>query len=367
MQIPFYSFKRQIFHLKEELLKEFNIIFNCNEYEPELLNYVAELERSFANYCDVSFGVGTDSGTGALQLSLLASGVKIGDEVITTPNTYIATALAISNIGAKPVFVDINPDTFNIDPYQIEGRINEKTKAIIPVYLYGQSSDMDPILNIAKKDNLVVIEDACQAHGSTYNNKKVGSMGHIGCFSFYSSKNLSGFGNGGMIVSNNKKIIDIVKNLRDPESNTLRLLQSRRTPAYLDSIQAAIIKIKLKYLDKWNQERREIAKLYTESLSNIVKTPIEGKNVFHTYHSYVIRTDKRDELKDFLGKNGIRTSIEYSPSIHLTKTFSPLGYKLGDHPEAEKAEKEILSLPIYPELNRDELNHIINTIRKFFV
>jgi dTDP-4-amino-4,6-dideoxygalactose transaminase len=170
-----------------------------------------------------------------------------------------------------------------------------------------------------------------------------------------------------MAVSNNKKIIDIIKKLRDPDSNSLWLLQSRRTPAYLDSVQAAIIKTKLRYLDKWNLERREIAKQYSDSLCNTLKVPNESKNTFHTYHSYVIRTDKRDKLKDFLENNGIRCSIEYSPPIHLTKTFSPLDYKLGDLPEAEKAEKEILSLPIYPELNRDELNHIICKIKKFFV
>lgn len=366
MQIPFYNFKTQFSHFKEELLEEFDVIFDCNEFEPELLNYLAELESSYAKYCNVSYGVGTDSGTGALQLSLLALGIKIGDEVITTANTYIATALAISNVGAKPVFVDIDPDSFNINPDLVEEKISEKTKAIIPVHLYGQSADMGPIIKIAKKHDLAVIEDACQSHGSAYNGKKCGSVGDIGCFSFYSSKNLSGFGNGGMVVSNNIKIIDIVRKLRDPDSNSLWILQSKRTPAYLDSIQAAIVKIKLKYLDAWNLERRKIAKQYSESLCNILKVPNESKNIFHTYHSYVVRTDKRNELKNFLGKNGIKCAIEYTPSIHLTRTFSPLGYKAGDLPETEKAEKEILSLPIYPYLNDDEQKYIIAKIKEFF-
>lgn len=365
MNIPFYSFKRQYAVIKNELSNEFDLLFDSNQYEPELWGYIEHLEKSYALYCDSKYAIGTDSGTGALQLSLLAAGVKLGDEVITTSNTYIATALAISNVGAKPVFVDIESNSFNIDPELIEEKITDKTKAIIPVHLYGQSADLDPIIAICKKHGLILIEDACQAHGSTYKNKKVGSIGDIGCFSFYSSKNLSGFGNGGMVVTNDMAVINKIRVLKNPEANSLRVLQSRRTPAYLDSIQAAFIKAKLKYLDEWNNERIRIAKIYSDDLKNIVKVPIESKYTKHTYHSYVIRTSKRNELKAFLSENRIGCSIEYTPLIHLTKTFSPLGYKAGDLPVSEKAEKEILSLPIYPGLKDIEVRYISKKIKEF--
>ena len=224
MEIPFYSFKRQYPYIKADSDKEFSILVNSEEYEPELWRYVEDVEKEIAKYNGNNFAAGADSGTGALQLSLLAAGVGQGDEVITTANTYIATALAISNTGAKPVFVDINPLTFNMNPDLIEEKITPKTKAIIPVHLYGQCADMDKVLEIAARNNLKVIEDACQAHGAVYKGKKAGSMGHIGCFSFYSSKNLSGFGNGGMVLCNDKSVIEKIRYLRDPEANTQEVL-----------------------------------------------------------------------------------------------------------------------------------------------
>lgn len=353
-------------YIKADLDKEFQRIFNSEKYEPELWEYIKEFEEEFSSYCGSSFGAGTDSGTGALQLSLLASGVKHGDEVITVSNTYIATALAISNIGAKPVFVDIKPDTFNMNPEKIQEAITPNTKAIIPVHLYGQTADMGPILEIAKKNRLLVIEDACQAHAATYKGKKAGSMGDMGCFSFYSSKNISGFGNGGMIITDNRELIEKARYLRDPEANTPEILWARRTPAYLDSIQAAILKSKIKHLDSWNKSRREIARFYSESLEGFVDIPKEEKGNYHTFHSYVIRTKNRDKLKHYLKERGIETSIEYSPCIHLSKTFMPLGYNKGSLPETEKAEKEILSLPIYPYMKSEEISYIIKNIKEFF-
>ena len=342
----------------------FKIMKFENDYEFWL--YVSKFEKMFAKYSSVKYALGTHSGTAALQLSLIACGIGDRDEVITVPNTYIATALAISNVGARPVFVDIDEETYNIDINKIEEAITDKTKAIIPVHLYGNPAEMKRIMRLAKKYNLKVIEDACQAHGAEYSGKKVGSIGDAGCFSFFTSKNLSCLGNGGMIATDSRKISEMIRILRDPEANSPHLLLSKRTPCYLDAIQVAFLKPKLKYLDKWNELRRRKAKIYSELLSDTdIITPVETKKAKHVYFTYVIRTKRRDKLRRFLHRKGIETWIEYETPIHLTKTFKYLGYKKGDFPVTERVSQEILSLPISPFLKDEEIVKICKTIKNY--
>lgn len=351
--------------IAEELNKELDKVLNFH-LDFELECYIQKFAKRFAQLCKTKFASGLSSGTAALQLSLIALGIRKGDEVVTAPNSYIATALAISNTGAKPVFVDADKQTFNIDANKIEEAITKNTKAIMPVHLYGQMADMNSIIKLAKKYNLFIIEDACQAFGAEYQNKKAGSLGYVGCFSFSTSKNLSGLGNGGIVVSNNKSFINNVKILRNPESNAAKLRLSNRTPCYLDAIQVAFLNAKLKYVNKWIQLRREKAKFYNELLQNTgVMLPKEKKDRKHAYYSYVIRLKERDKLKRFLEKKRIETSIEYPLPIHMTKTFEYLGYKKGDFPIIEKLNKEILSLPISPFLKNEKIEEIVTKIKEF--
>jgi len=331
---------------------------------------VEEFEKEFAKFCGTKYAIGVNSGTDALFLSLKVLGIGSGDEVITTPFTFIATAEAIINCNAKPVFVDINPNTFNIDASKIEKAINKRTKAIIPVHLFGQMADMDEIIRIAKKYNLYVIEDAAQAVGAEYKGKKAGSIGSLGCFSFFPSKNLGAMGDGGMIVTNDKKFADKVRLLKNhgssPREKYLNLIIG--TNSRLDEIQAAVLRIKLKYLLRWNEERLKKAEYYNKNLKEVkdVITPTLKSGKEHVFNQYVVRVKKRDELKDYLEKNGISTMIYYPLSLHLQPALSYLGYKKGDFPETEKVTKEVLSLPIYPEISGENLNEIISEINNFF-
>jgi dTDP-4-amino-4,6-dideoxygalactose transaminase len=327
--------------------------------------YEREFEREFAKYCGKKFGVGVASGTAALQLALVAAGIKPGDEVITVPYTFIATALAISNVGAKPVFVDIDAKTYTIDVDKIEEAITERTKAILPVHLYGHPCNMDKIIKIAKEYGLKVIEDCAQAHGSEYKNKKI-PVGDVGCFSFHTSKILGGLGNGGIVVTDDKEIKRKIEILKDPTANEELVRLSKRTPCELDAVQIVFLKAKLPFLKKWVEKRRKNAQIYSEELvGTSIKPPVEDKNVKHSYFRYVIRLNKRDKLQRFLFKNGVETRIEYSLPIHLTKTFRYLGYKNGDFPVAEKCSGEVLSLPISQFLEEEEIKKIIGLIKLF--
>jgi len=366
MEIPFYGPKRTYIRLKNELSFEIDNLLNSNRLEPELEDYLKSFENDFTKYSDCKYAVGTDSGTAALQLSMLALGIGKGDEVITTSNTYIATALAISNVGAKPVFVDVENDTFNMNPDLLESKITGRTKAIMPVHLYGQPCNMRKILRFSKEHGLKVVNDACQAHGSEYDGKKVGSLGDAGCFSFYSSKNLAGFGNGGMVISNDKHLIEKIRLLRNPESNHECVLLTKRTPAFLDSIQVAVLKVKLKYLDKWNMMRREIAKVYKSLLEDTDVVIPEEKYGKHVFQNFVVKVKKRDQLQQFLKKNCVETRVEYTPPIHLSKTFQHLGYKSGSLPVTEKLDQEILALPIYPYLKYHEIKKVADKIKLFY-
>lgn len=364
--INFRHYDRQYKEIAKELNKELNKIINFHhDFESEL--YARSFEKRFAKLCGTKFSLGTSSGTSALQLSLTALGIGKGDGVITAPNSYIATALAISNTGANPVFVDVDEETFNIDVDKVEDAITEHTKAIMPVHLYGQMADMRDVMKLAKKHGLFVVEDACQAFGAEYKGKNAGSFGDANCFSFFTGKNLGGLGNGGAVVTNKSELWKSIQMLRDPESNCNLLRRSFRTPCYLDAIQAAFLTAKIPFIKQWIDLRREKAKLYTELLGkcNII-LPSEGKNMRHSYYSYVIRCKQRDKLRNFLFKNHIETQIEYPLSIHLTKTFEYLRYKKESFPVTEKLSKEILSLPISPFITNEEIEKVVKTIKLFY-
>lgn len=325
-------------------------------------------EKEVVEYSACQFGIGVNSGTDALFLCLKALGIAKGDEVITTPFTFIATAEVIANLGAKPVFVDINPETFNIAENKIEEKITQNTKAIIPVHLFGQMANMEKIAAIAKKHNLKVVEDAAQAIGADFGSRKAGSFGHAGCFSFFPSKNLGGLGDGGMIVTNKENLAENIRVLKNHGSskkekylNLVLGVNSR-----LDSLQAAVLRVKLKYLDSWNEQRAENADIYNQELGAIVKTPFVAENRKHIYNQYTIRAEKRDELKQYLKEKGIPTMIYYPLGLHLQPAFKYLGYQEGDFPQAEKASKEVLSLPIYPELSKQEINQAVQAIKEFY-
>jgi dTDP-4-amino-4,6-dideoxygalactose transaminase len=291
-----------------------------------------------------------------------------GDEVITTPFTFFATSEVISLLKAKPVFVDIDSKTFNIDPDKIEDAITTKTKAVIPVHLFGQMAEMDDIEYLAEKYDLYIIEDACQAIGAEYKGRRAGSIGDTGCFSFFPTKNLGAFGDGGLITTNDEKLYEKIKLLRVHGSRKKYYHELIGHNSRLDEIQAAILRVKLKYLDNWIERRIEIAKIYSEGLKDLDVTVPEVKPYLrHVYHQYVIRTKHRDELQEYLSNKGIGTAIYYPLPLHLQECYKDLGYREGDLPEAEKASKEVIALPMWPELTNEEVNYIVESIREFFL
>ena len=331
---------------------------------------VEELERQIAAYCGAKYAVGVSSGTDALLISLMAAGIGEGDEVITTPFTFFATAGSISRLGAKPVFVDIEPSTFNINPKYIEKNITNKTRAIIPVHLYGQCADMDPILDLAKINNLTIIEDAAQAIGSKYKGGGAGSLGDYGCFSFFPTKNLGGFGDGGMVTMASEELYEQVKTLRVHGSNNKYYHKVIGGNFRLDAIQAAVVLAKLKFLDQCTEKRRSNAqtydRLFKEKGATDSLTLPQEIIPHHVYNQYIVRVkEKRDELRSFLGGKNIATEIYYPLPLHLQDCFASLGYKKGDFPESEKAADEIIALPIFPELTTDQLEYVAASISQF--
>src|SRR6267142_1715818 len=327
---------------------------------------VGLFEEEFAAYCEAKYAVGVDSGTSALELALRAYEIGPGDEVITAANTFIASALAISHAGAKPVLVDVDPYTYTIDVAGIAKAITARTKAILPVHLYGHPAHMDPIRQLAEKYGLVVIEDACQAHGARYKGKRAGSLGHAAAFSFYPGKNLGGFGDGGMVVTNDRDIAKRLEMLRNYGQKEKYHHQFRGYNRRLDTLQAAILRVKLKYLEKWNAARRWNAKLYQQSLEGSgVVTPTEAAGAESVWHLYVIRTEQRDELKDHLINRGISASIHYPIPIHLQPAYRDLGYQRGDFPVTEAHAQQILSLPMYAELTPVSVEYVAKSIVTF--
>jgi len=331
---------------------------------------VEKIEKKIAKFCEVKYATGVNSGTDSLYLALKALGVRKGNEVITTPFTFIATVEAIANLGAKPVFVDIDPGTFNIDPSKIEEKISRNTKVILPVHLFGQMAEMDKISKLANDHKLFIVEDAAQAMGAEYKRKKAGSFGDFSCLSFFPTKNLGAFGDAGMILTNKKKLSNEVKLLRAHGSSFkdkyLNLLLG--TNSRLDSIQAAILGVKINYLNKWNKERIKKAEYYSKSLENVgdIIIPRIAPDRNHIFNQYTIRTKKRDKLLNFLKRKDVPAMIYYSLPLHLQPALSYLEHKKGDFPEAEQVAKEVLSLPIYPELFQKEQEIIIREIKNFF-
>jgi dTDP-4-amino-4,6-dideoxygalactose transaminase len=331
-----------------------------------------KLEEEFAHYCGAAHAVGLDSGTGALELALHAVGLKPGDEVIVPAFTFYATASAVWAAGGKPVFVDVEDDTANIDPSRIEAAITPKTKVILPVHIYGQPVNMEEIMAIAQKHKLLVIEDACQAHGAKIHLKDgqvkiAGSVGALGCFSFYPGKNLGAYGDGGMIVTNKKEYADVIRLLGDygrtGKYQHDRLGYNRR----LDTLQAAVLRVKLKKLDSWNIARRKWADLYDKLLGGIGVRTIKIRDFAEpARHIYAIRVERRDELLNFLQQNGVGAGIHYPIPLHIQKAFDWLGYKQGDFPICEKIAKEELSLPLFPELTEKEVKQVVSLIQGFF-
>jgi dTDP-4-amino-4,6-dideoxygalactose transaminase len=373
-RIPFKAVGREYKFLKSELLKEIDKVMRSEELIDENIDFryplsMESFETKFAAYCGRRYALGTNSCTSALFLSLTALGIGEGDEVIVPVNTYIASALAVVYAGAKPVFVDITEDSYNINPQEIEEAISQRTKAIMPVHLYGLPADIDPISKMARDYNLKVIEDCAQAHGAEYKEKKVGSFGDFGCFSFYANKNLGVGGDAGILVFDNKEHLEVISNMREyrGKNSGRELLKNVRFPTRLSALNSAILEVKLKYLDSFNKKRQEVAKKYNELLSGTpLILPRENGESSHVYFAYTVRSEKRDQLKKFLLRYGIPCVIEYEVPLHMQSTFSYLGYKYGDFPVAERMSKEILSLPINPFLRDDEIGNIANAIKYFF-
>lgn len=360
--IPMVDLKAQLRELKDEILSSLDEVISSTAFilGPKL----KELEQTIAGYHKVNSAIGVASGTDALHLSLIAAGIGKGDEVITTPFTFFATVESILYTGATPVFVDIEPDTFNINPALIESKVTEKTKAILPVHLYGHPADMNKIMEIARKYNLMVIEDCAQAFGANIKGKPVGSFGIAGAFSFYPSKNLGAYGDGGMVITDDQGLAERVRQLRNHGSSAQYVHDIIGFNSRLDEIQAAILLIKFKRIGQYNELRRKKAHLYNEHLKDCeVNPPAERPGYYHVYHQYTIRSPKRDELQKTLKDRGISSVVYYPVPLHLQKALSFLGYREGSLPEAERASKEVLSLPIYPELEDSVIERIAYIIR----
>src|SRR5574337_667635 len=365
MKIASLDLKRQYESIREEVN---NAVLEVLASQSFILGpFVESFEQKVAKYCSVRYAIGISSGTDAILLALMACGVKNGDEVITTPFTFFATAGSIVRLGAVPVFVDIDPDTYNIDVNKIAPAVNKKTKAILPVHLYGQCASMDAILEIAHTNGFMVVEDAAQAIGAIYKGKNAGSLGDIGCFSFYPTKNLGGYGDGGLVTTNDDKLAEFVKILRVHGSKPKYYHSYIGINGRLDAIQAAVLSVKLKYLNDWSESRRWVASYYSEHLKELpIRLPkIESYNT-HIFHQYVIATTQRDELIQYLKQQGIETAVYYPVPLHLQRCFEYLGYKEGDLPESEKASRETLALPIFPEITQKEQDYVIGHIKNFF-
>ena len=332
---------------------------------------LTDFESRYAIYCATRFAVGTSSGTSALRLALLACGVRAGDEVITVPNTFIATVEAISMTAAKPVLVDIDLKTGNMDVSRVGSVLTPNVKAVIPVHLYGNPCDMAALLEAVSGRNIMIIEDACQAHGAEYlvsgGGARVGSKGLAGCFSFYPTKNLGAFGEGGIVVTDSENVAEKLRMLRDHGQKEKHVHEIEGSNERLHSLQAAVLGIKLEVLDEWNEERRRIARVYSELLEGLpLEIPQPAADSRPVYHLYAIRSEERDSLKSFLASRGVDTAIHYPTPVHLQPAYSHLGYKRGDFPLAEKWADSVLSLPMFIGLRQDEIEYVADTIRTFY-
>jgi dTDP-4-amino-4,6-dideoxygalactose transaminase len=328
---------------------------------------VVQFEKDFAKYCGAEHCVAFNSGTSALHVAMILLGIGRDDEVITTPCTFVATSWAISYVNAKPVYVDVDDGTFNLKPELVEGAITKRTKAIMPVHLYGHPADLDPLLKICRKHNLPLVEDACQAHGAKYKGKVVGTFGEISCYSFYPGKNLGAYGEGGALVTNNAAYAARARALRE-HGSTQRYYHDEVGFNYrMEGIQGAVLGIKLKHLDEWTRQRRRVAHRYHELLADTrLQLPIEAESAESAYHLYVVRHPQRDDLKKHLEANKVGCALHYPLSLHMQKCYAHLGYKAGDFPVAEKAARECLSLPIFPEMTEAQIERVSEVIHDFF-
>jgi dTDP-4-amino-4,6-dideoxygalactose transaminase len=359
--IPFVDLKAQYLSIKPEIDAAIQHVLDNTQFI--LGAEVAELEKEFAAYCGAAHGVGVNNGTSALHLAMLAAGIGPGDEVITTPFTFVASVAAIWYTGARPVFVDIDPNTYLIDPNKIEAAITPQTKAILPVHLYGQPCDMDAISAIAKRRGLIVIEDACQAHGAEWSGKRVGGIGDLAAFSFYPGKNLGAYGEGGMVTTSNAEFARTIRMLRDwgAEKKYQHVLKGYNMR--LEGMQGAILRVKLRYLEQWTEARRAAAKRYDALFAGSdVPTPYVQPNVRHVYHIYSTRTPERAKWQEQLSAKGVQTGIHYPIAIHMLPAYEDLGYPAGAFPHAERAAAEQLSLPMFSEITPEQQEQIATAV-----
>ena len=367
MKVPFLDLKAQYNSIKDEIGGALEQVLGNTAFAGG--PFVSQFEKEFATFCGTKHAIAVGSGTDALWAALIAAGVGPGDEVITVPDTFIATAEAISFCGATPVFVDIEETTYNMDPARLEAAITPKTKAVIPVHLFGQMADMAPIVEIARAHKLHVVEDAAQAHGAEYNGMRAGSIGDTGCFSFYPGKNLGAYGEAGAVVTNNDQIADTVRIFRDHGQPKKYYHDMIGWNARMDGFQGAVLSVKLKYIGAWNDQRRGNARLYNDLLAGAdgIILPKEAAFAKHVYHIYAIRVRERDALMAELGAKDIATGIHYPVPLHLTGAYSALGYKIGDFPVAERCQAEFVSLPMFPELTSEQIGYVAAEIKRILL
>ena len=355
--IPFVDLKAQYASIKDEVAVAIQGVLDSCQFT--LGSEVFAFEKEFAAYCNVDDAVGVNSGTSALHLALLAAGIGPGDEVITVPFTFVATAAAIHYTGATPVYVDINPKTFTLDHAKLEASITSKTRAVIPVHLYGQPADMDPIVQVARKHGLVVIEDAAQAHGAEYKGRRVGSLGDMACFSFYPGKNLGAYGEAGIVTTDHPEYAKKIRMLRDwgAEQKYHHILKGYNFR--MEGMQGAVLRVKMRHIEKWTEARRALARRYDLAFAGSIKTPAASDINRHVYHVYAIRSPTRSSWQQELAARGIQTGIHYPIPVHLQTAYADTRWHRGDFPHAEKAAEEVLSLPLYPELNTAQQDEVI--------
>jgi dTDP-4-amino-4,6-dideoxygalactose transaminase len=364
MTVPFADLKQQYIVLKDEILTAVTRVFESSQFV--LGKEVAAFEEEFATYCGSRYGIAVNSGTSALHLALLAGGVGPGNEVITVPLTFVATTAAICYTGATPVFVDVDPATYTMDPARIEAAITPRTKAVLPVHLYGQVANMDSICDIARRYGLLVIEDAAQAHGAEYKNRRCGSLGDLACFSFYPGKNLGAYGEGGIVTTNNPEFARKIRMLRDWGAERKYEHVLKGFNYRMEGIQGAILRVKLAYLESWTESRRKHALAYTTSLQDCgLSLPVEGESTRHVYHIYAVLTPQRRALAEALALSGVQTGIHYPYPLHLLPAYMDLKYKPGDFPEAERIAAQELSLPMFPELTSAQISQVSEAVLDF--
>jgi dTDP-4-amino-4,6-dideoxygalactose transaminase len=364
--IPFFDLKQQYASIQAEIDAATARVYQSGRFilGPE----VEAFEREFAEYVGAQHGIGVGSGTEALHLALLALGIGPGDEVITVPNTAVATVAAVELAGAQPVLVDVRPDSMTLDPARVEAAITPHTRALIPVHLFGQSADLEPLLDLGRRRNLAVLEDCAQAHGATYRGRRVGSFGDIAAFSFYPTKNLGAYGDGGLVVTNDARLAERVRLARQYGWRRRYESETRGLNSRLDELQAAVLRVKFRHLDAWNRARRERAALYTGLISERqplrrVCAPVEMPYGEHVYHLYVVSSPERSALVEFLEARGIGTAVHYPVPVHLQGAFAGLGHRRGDFPVAEAAADEILSLPLYPHITAAQQERVVEALR----